>query len=55
METRPTNLRIPPEIKQRLREHAEREDRTLTAVVLRACRQYLDAADRREKRERRAA
>lgn len=35
-------FRLPPDLRERLGAQAEREDRTVTAVVIRAIRAYLD-------------
>jgi predicted DNA-binding protein len=40
--------RVPEELMERLRKQAEREDRTIKAVVLRALRLYLDEAEGRK-------
>ena len=36
-----TAFRLPEDLRDRLREQAEREDRTMTAVVIRALEAYL--------------
>ena len=40
-------IRLPPNLMQRIREQASREDRTISAIIERACRRYLLREERR--------
>jgi predicted transcriptional regulator len=37
----PTPVRIPPDLKEKLLKQAEKENRTLSNLIITACKQYL--------------
>ena len=46
----PLNIRIDPELRERLKKQADRENRTLSNLVDTIMREYLDQASRRSRK-----